>query len=103
VHLSVTEVKEYTEPEEEEPPRTVWQRMGDGFMATLRAVGNFFMGLAIVLVSALPVLVPVGVVVGLVLLSQRRKRQKAQEAKAAIERWEAKLKAEQTKTEEKTE
>ena len=100
VYLSVTEVKKYTEPVKEEPPKTVWQRMGSGFMTTLKGVGNLLVNLAVLFVSALPVLLPLAAAAGVVLYFVRRKQRKEQ---AMREKWAAQKREEQKKTEEKTE
>lgn len=57
IHLTVTEVKEYTVVEE---PESVWDRMGTGFMNTLEGVGEFFKELAVFLVAGSPVIVLLG-------------------------------------------
>lgn len=74
IHLRVEEVVEYTVVQEEEAPKSAWQRMGEGFMRSLKGVGSFLVELAVFLVSALPVLVPLGLIVLAVVLVIRRKR-----------------------------
>jgi cob(I)alamin adenosyltransferase len=53
IHLSIEEVKEYTEVKE---PETVWERIGTGFMKSLKGVGNFFVELFVFLIVASPYL-----------------------------------------------
>lgn len=78
IHLSVEEVTEYTDVTE---PETVWQRIGKGFVKSLKGVGNFFRELFVFLIVASPYLLLVGAIaLGVVLiirLSIRRKRKKA--------------------------
>ena len=49
------------------------QRVSDGFSETLSAVGNFLEDFAVVLLSALPVLLPIAAIVLLVLWLRRRR------------------------------
>ena len=55
VTLTVSEVKEYTVIEEE--PETVWQRIGTGFMKSLKSIGKGFTELFVWVVTNLPHLV----------------------------------------------
>ena len=55
VTLTVSEVKEYTVIEEE--PETVWQRIGTGFMKSLKSIGKGFTELFVWVVTTLPHLV----------------------------------------------
>ena len=76
IHLSITEEKEYTVVEEEEP--TVWQRISTGFVKSLKGVGNIFTELFVFFVVASPYLaVPVAVAV-IVLVCLRISKKKAQ-------------------------
>ena len=59
VHLSIQQVKEYTENTE---PETVWQRISTGFVESLKGVGNFLEELFVFLVVAIPYLVLIAVV-----------------------------------------
>ena len=54
VNLSVSEVKEYTVVEE---PETVWQRIGTGFMQSLKSIGKGFTEFFVWIVTSLPHLV----------------------------------------------
>ena len=78
IHLSVEEVKEFTEVEEE--PDTVWQRIGKGFVKSLKGVGNFLVEVFVFLVVAIPYLVLTGailfVIQFLIRLKKRRKAKK---------------------------
>jgi len=77
IHLSIEEVKEYTEVTE---PETLWQRIGSGFVKSLKGVGNFFTELFVFLVVGSPYLVLIAaVVVGIVFLHRFRKRRKKQQ------------------------
>lgn len=75
IRLSIDEVKEFTEVTE---PETVWQRIGTGFMESLKGVGGFLEDLFVFLVVSVPYLVLIAVIpVGIVLiiwLSGRKKR-----------------------------
>jgi len=68
--LSIREVEEYTE--QIQIHRTYWEQIGDGFMASLRGVGRFFMGLFRWLIVSAPVLVVFAVVVVVILLIVRK-------------------------------
>jgi hypothetical protein len=62
VHLSVSEEREYTVVEEEDP--TVWQRISTGFVKSLKGVGTIFTELFVFFVVASPYLaIPAAVVV----------------------------------------
>lgn len=77
VYLSIEEVKEYTEVTE---PETVWQRIGSGFVKSLKGVGNFLTELFVFVVVASPYLVLIAaVVLGIVLLHHCRKHRKKQQ------------------------
>lgn len=73
VYLSLSEVKEYTVTEE---PETVWERIGAGFMGSLKNLGAFFTELFVFIIVALPYLIPTAVVVVaiVVLLKKRNKK-----------------------------
>lgn len=51
IHLKIEEVKEYTQVTE---PETVWQRIGTGFVKSVKGVGNFLEDLFVFLIVALP-------------------------------------------------
>lgn len=61
IYLDISEVKEYTVVEEQ----TVWQRIGTGFVESLKSVGNFFVEIFVFLLANLPVLVLVAAAVWL--------------------------------------
>lgn len=73
IYLELTEVKEYTVVED---PETVWQRIGEGFMQSLKDLGTFFTELFVFLVVALPYLAVIGVcvIVIVILIKHRRKK-----------------------------
>lgn len=58
IHLEVSEVIEYTEPE----PESGWQRMGRGFVKSMKGVGNGLKEFFIWLVAAIPYLLLIGVI-----------------------------------------
>ena len=74
--ICLQEVVEYTA----EPELTYWQRIGKGFMRTLRDVGEFFKDLFRVFVVSLPVLVLLaagaGIVATVVVLCKKRRAAK---------------------------
>ena len=73
IHLSISEVQEYTPAQE----RTVWQRIGEGFVSSLKGVGNFFVELFVFLLVASPYLAVFGgIVVGIILLIRRSAKKK---------------------------
>ena len=73
IRLSISEVQEYTPAQE----RTVWQRIGEGFVSSLKGVGNFFLELFIFLLVASPYLAVFGgIVVGIILLIRRSSKKK---------------------------
>ena len=72
IYLNLCEVREYTVVEE---PETVWQRIGSGFMESLKNLGTFFTELFVFVIVALPYLAVIALVaVGIVLLIKFRKR-----------------------------
>ena len=81
VYLSISEEKEYTVVEEEEP--TVWQRISTGFVKSLKGVGKIITELFVFFVVASPYLaIPAAIVVIVVvcLNISRKKAQKKQQA-----------------------
>ena len=72
VNLSITEVKEYTQVEEEEP--SVWQRIGSGFVKSVKGVWTIIRELFVFLIVALPYLLLVAVVVVVVILITRKSK-----------------------------
>ena len=72
LYLNVSEVVEFTVTEE---PETVWDRIGSGFMESLRDLGDFFTELFVFIVVGLPYLVIIGIVVtAMILLIKFRKK-----------------------------
>lgn len=82
IYLSISEVKEYTVTEE---PETVWERIGTGFVESLKNLGTFFTELFVALVVGLPYLVLIGVVLAAVIIPAklylRKKKTKQDEEK----------------------
>lgn len=75
IYLDINEVKEYTVTEE---PETVWERIGTGFMQSLKDLGSFFTEMFVFVVVGLPYLVILGVVVtaAILLIRWHRKKKK---------------------------
>lgn len=82
IYLDVNEVVEYTEPE----PENGWQRMGSGFVKSLKGLWTGIKEVFIFLVSALPYLALIAaIVVGVILIvrgSVKRKRRRNEAKKA---------------------
>lgn len=83
VELHISEVTEYTPVEE---PETVWERIGTGFVKSLKGVGNFFEELFVFLIVGSPYFVLVAILIGLpalvvllIIKSIRRKNRKRRE------------------------
>lgn len=74
VHLQIDEVKEYTVVEKEEP--TLWQRIGDGFVTSVKNMGIFLEGLLVFIVAALPYLAIPAVIAVIILIAVRRSTKK---------------------------
>ena len=53
-------------------PETVWQRIGNGFVKSLKGVGNFFKELFVFLVVASPYLVVIAAVAVVAILILRK-------------------------------
>jgi len=75
--ININEVEEFTEfvPIH----RTYWEQMGDGIMATLRGVGNFFTGIFMWLVVSAPVLlilIVIALIALIIIRAQIRKYKK---------------------------
>lgn len=70
IYLSISEVMEYTVVEEQ----TVWQRIGSGFVDSLKGIGNFFVEVFVFLVANLPYLALLGGIVWLIVWLCRRGR-----------------------------
>lgn len=79
IHLSITEVTEFTVVEEEE---TLWQRISSGFMESLRSLGNGITEVFVFLVVNLPHILVWGAVITAVVLwiKSRRKKKRAKAA-----------------------
>ena len=75
IYLDISEVVEFTVVEEQ----TVWQRIGSGFMSSLKDVGNFFVEIFVFLLANLPVLVLVAAAVIVILVLCRRSAKKRRE------------------------
>ena len=74
VYLNISEVVEFTATEE---PQSVWERIGTGFMESLKNLGEFFVELFVFVIVALPYLIPlVLVAVGIIFLVRRSKEKK---------------------------
>jgi hypothetical protein len=72
VHLSITEVKEYTPVMEEEP--TVWQRIATGFTRSLKDIGNGVKEIFVWFIINLPhLLIWGGIGAAVVVLLRKRK------------------------------
>lgn len=83
VNLTITEVKEYTVVEEEEP--TAWQRIGSGFVNSLKGVWTIIREVFIFFIVALPYLalvavIPVSVVVIVRLCLRAKRKRRARQA-----------------------
>ena len=77
IYLHLTEVVEFTVTEE---PETVWDRIGSGFMRSLKDLGEFFTELFVFVVVGLPYFAIIGVVVAaVVLLIKFRKKNRKQQ------------------------
>lgn len=72
VHLRISEVKQYTVVEEEDP--TLWERIGDGFMNSLKALGTILEGLLVFFVSAIPFLIIPAIITVVIVIVVRKKR-----------------------------
>lgn len=73
VYLNIREVVEYTVVEE---PETVWERIGVGFMQSLKDLGEFFTELFVFVVVGLPYLVILGVAITGAVIGWKRARKK---------------------------
>ncbi len=80
VHLSISEVREYTVIEEE--PETVWERISTGFVKSLKGLWKGITEIFIFLVVALPYIAVVALIVTTIVLvdraNRKKKRQKLQ-------------------------
>ena len=74
VDLNIREVRDLTE--RQDPDRSYFQQLGDGFVSTLKDVGGFFKDLFRIFVSAIPVLIIIAVVIVAAVLIIRLVRRK---------------------------
>ena len=74
IHLSLSEVKEYTEVEEE--PETFGQRVAKGFTKSVKGVWKGIVEFVIFLISALPYFLLLGGIAVVVILIVRKSRKK---------------------------
>lgn len=85
INLTITEVKEYTQVEEDEP--TVWQRIGNGFVRSLKGVWTIIRELFVFFIVALPylllgaVVTTVAIIIARLVEKGRRKRRTQREQK----------------------
>ena len=85
--LNIREVELFTEITETN--RSYWQQIGEGFMSTLRGIGNFFLNLFMWLIVAAPVLIILAVIGVAILIIIRWRmrvyaRKKKEQAAAAV-------------------
>ena len=78
VNLSVDEVREFTVVEE---PETVWERIGTGFMESLKDVGNGFVELFVYVIVNFPYIVILTVIAVIVIVIIRHKIRKNRKKK----------------------
>jgi len=78
IHLSIQEVREYTEVVEE--PETVWERISTGFTKSMEDLGKGLTEVFVFFVTRLPYLIPIAViaaiVIAIVLLNRKLKKKK---------------------------
>lgn len=83
IHLNIEEVKEFTEVKDKE---NVWQRIGKGFVKSLKNVGNFFVELFVFIIVILPYLLLIGAIslatVFIIKFINARQRKKLENKKA---------------------
>lgn len=82
VNLRINEVKQYTVVEKEEP--NLWQRIGTGFVNSVKNVGVILEGLLVFFISALPYLAIPGVIVVIILLAVRKSDKKKKSAPPSV-------------------
>lgn len=73
VYLSISEVREYTVVEE---PETVWDRIGTGFMESLKTIGEGFVELFVFITVNFPYFVILGIVLTVLILVLRHRKKK---------------------------
>lgn len=74
VNLSIDEVEQYTQVDTEE--QTMWQQISTGFVNSLKNVGHILKGLLVFTIIAIPYLVLLLVVGGIVLLIRKHRKRK---------------------------
>ena len=74
VNLSINEVEQYTELVTEEP--TLWEQIAIGFTASMKNMGNILKSLVVFAISAIPYLIPLALVGGIVLLVLKLRNRK---------------------------
>ena len=82
VKVRINEVKQYTVVEKEEP--NLWQRIGTGFVNSVKNVGVILEGLLVFFISALPYLAIPGVIVVIILLAVRKSDKKKKGAPPSV-------------------
>ena len=86
VHLFIREVENYTLPQEQEPDRTYWQRMGAGISDTISEVGRFFTELFMGFVVNLPIiLIVLLVIIAVILIIRTVVRKRRGKGKKALD------------------
>ncbi|MCL2249802.1 MAG: DUF4349 domain-containing protein [Oscillospiraceae bacterium] len=78
ITLNIMEVEVFTE----QPERTYWERIGEGFMNTIRGVGNFFSAAFMYTIIAAPVLVILAIIAVTTLLIVRWRLKVSKQKKA---------------------
>lgn len=73
IHLSIEEVKEYTELKE---PETVWERIGSGLSKSMKNIGNFFKELFVFIVVASPYLLLTAIIPAVIIAIVKLKNRK---------------------------
>lgn len=81
IHLTLHEVKEYTEEE----PEGFFERIGNGLMNSIKSLGTGFKELLIFLIVALPYLAVIALIILLIVLHVKRRRKKNAAKKAKKE------------------
>ena len=77
IRLSIREVKEYTQPEEEQ---SFFQRIGSGLVKSFKNVWNFLVELVVFLITSLPYLILIGAVLTAVLLIGKKRKTRKKKA-----------------------
>lgn len=77
VHLSVTEVQEYTPVQE----KTVWQKIGSGLKENWKGLCTGIENLFVFLIVSLPYTIPMGGIAALIIVAVKRRKKKKLSAK----------------------